>query len=57
MREAGADCPVVAMKPGNAGGAKGTGHPVLVDGQPREREGSLIEPRCRIQAARVVGAG
>src|SRR6516165_7553027 len=27
MRGAGADCLVVAVKPGNAGGAKGTGRP------------------------------
>jgi len=31
---AGADCPVVAMKPGNAGGAKGAGYPGLVGDQP-----------------------
>src|SRR6516225_4245356 len=31
-RHAGADCPVVAMKPGNAGGAKGAGHPGLRGG-------------------------
>jgi RNA-directed DNA polymerase len=38
MREAGADCPVVAMKPGNAGGAKGTGYPeeIVVNRTKRE---------------------
>jgi hypothetical protein len=35
MRGAGADCPVVAVKPGNAGGAKGAGRPGSLDGQPR----------------------
>jgi hypothetical protein len=35
MRGTGADRLVVAMKPGNAGGAKGTGHPGAVGGQPR----------------------
>jgi len=33
MRAAGADRPVVAMMPSNAGGAKGAAHPGLVDGQ------------------------
>ena len=33
MRGAGADCPVVAVKPGNAGGAKGAGRPGSLDGQ------------------------
>ena len=33
MRVAGADRPVVAVMPGNAGGAKGAGHPGLFDGQ------------------------
>jgi hypothetical protein len=35
MRGAGADRLVVAVKPGNAGGAKGTGRPGSVGGQPR----------------------
>jgi hypothetical protein len=35
MRGAGADRLVVAVKPGNAGGAKGTGRPDSVGGQPR----------------------
>jgi hypothetical protein len=34
MRSTGADCLVVAVKPGNAGGAKGAGHPGLLSGQP-----------------------
>jgi len=34
MRSTGADRPVVAMKPGNAGGAKGAGYPDLIVGQP-----------------------
>ena len=34
MRGAGADRLVVAVKPGNAGGAKGTGRPGLLNGQP-----------------------
>jgi hypothetical protein len=34
MRGAGADRLVVAVKPGNAGGAKGTGRPGLLVGQP-----------------------
>ena len=34
MRGTGTDRPVVAMKPGNAGGAKGAGHPGFLAGQP-----------------------
>lgn len=34
MRGTGADRLVVVMKPGNAGGAKGTGRPGLLGGQP-----------------------
>jgi len=34
MRGTGADRLVVARKPGNAGGAKGTDHPGLLGGQP-----------------------
>jgi hypothetical protein len=34
MRSTGADRPVVVMKPGNAGGAKGTDHPDVAGGQP-----------------------
>jgi hypothetical protein len=34
MRGTGADRPVVATKPGNAGGAKGAGHPGSPAGQP-----------------------
>jgi hypothetical protein len=35
MRSTGTDRPVVAVMPGNAGGAKGAGHPGLLGGQPR----------------------
>jgi hypothetical protein len=35
MRVAGADRPVVAVMPGNSGGAKGAGHPGLFSGQLR----------------------
>jgi hypothetical protein len=35
MRGTGADRLVVAKRPGNAGGAKGAGHPGLLVGQPR----------------------
>jgi retron-type reverse transcriptase len=41
----GADRPVVAMKPGNAGGAKGAGHPGERDGQPPVREEPEHEPK------------
>jgi hypothetical protein len=34
MRGGGADGPVVSMKPGNAGGAKGSADPAEGDGQP-----------------------
>jgi len=34
MRGTGADRPVVVVKPGNAGGAKGSDHPGSVGGQP-----------------------
>jgi hypothetical protein len=34
MRGTGADRPVVATRPGNAGGAKGPGHPGSLGGQP-----------------------
>ncbi len=40
-----ADGLVVAMKPGNAGGAKGTGHPGLVGEQLREQEEPTVRPR------------
>ena len=45
MRVAVADRPVVAMKPGNAGGAKGTGHSGSVDGQLPGQEEPPVEPR------------
>ena len=38
MREAGADRPVVVVKPGNAGGAKGAGRPDVPGGQPLGRD-------------------
>src|SRR5215472_13106838 len=45
MRAAVADRPVVARKPGNAGGAKGTGHPGSVGGQLPGQEAPPVEPR------------
>jgi len=42
MRQPGSDCPIVVMKPGNAGGAKGAGHSRRdrkVNGQPEEPSG------------------
>src|SRR6266567_6983598 len=39
-RGTGADRLVVVVKPGNAGGAKGTGHPGLVSGQPARPGGA-----------------
>ena len=41
MRGTGADRLVVVLKPGNAGGAKGTGHPGLLGGQPGLPAGSF----------------
>jgi group II intron reverse transcriptase/maturase len=38
MRDAGADQPVVVMKPGNAGGAKGLDHLAEPEGQPKRDE-------------------
>jgi RNA-directed DNA polymerase len=43
--QAAADRPVVVRKPGNAGGAKGTGHPGLVGGQLRVQEEPKAKPR------------
>ena len=43
--QAAADRPVVVGKPGNAGGAKGTGHPGLVGGQLRVQEEPKAKPR------------
>ena len=40
-----ADGPVVVMKPGNAGGAKGTGHPGSTGGQLRVQEEPVVESR------------
>ena len=46
MRGTGTDRLVVAMKPGNAGGAKGAGHPGSSGGQPRcVREEPVGEPK------------
>lgn len=45
MRAAVADRPVVAMRPGNEGGANGTGHPDSVDGQLPGQEEPPVEPR------------
>ena len=39
------DRPVVVMRPGNAGGAKGSGHLGLVGGQLREREEPKSKPK------------
>jgi RNA-directed DNA polymerase len=46
MRDAGADRPVVAVMPGNAGGAKGAGRPGSLAGQPVVgREEPVSEPK------------
>jgi RNA-directed DNA polymerase len=47
MRDAGADRPVLAMKPGNAGGAKGAGRPGSSGGQPlgRDEPGGASKPK------------
>jgi RNA-directed DNA polymerase len=45
VEEAVADRPVVAEKPGNAGGAKGTGHPGLVGGQLQGQEEPTSRPK------------
>jgi RNA-directed DNA polymerase len=46
MRGTGADRPVVAMRPGNAGGAKGTGRPGSLGGQPPWVGGARVsEPK------------
>src|SRR5215472_610629 len=39
------DGPVRAMRPGNAGGAKGTGHPGSIGGQLPGQEEPVVEPR------------
>ncbi len=39
------DGPVRAMRPGNAGGAKGTGHPGPIGGQLPGQEEPVVEPR------------
>jgi hypothetical protein len=35
MQDRGADWPVVAKKSGNADGAKGSGHSVMIENQPK----------------------
>jgi RNA-directed DNA polymerase len=45
VRSTGTDRLVVAMKPGNAGGAKGAGHPGLLGGQPLSRDELVSKPR------------
>jgi hypothetical protein len=45
MRSTGADRPVVAGNPGNAGGAKGPGHPDVKVGQPLRREEPVATSR------------
>ena len=47
MRDAGSDRPIVVMKPGNSGGAKGATHPVKQRGQPMWEElRDLGMPSC-----------
>ncbi len=43
MRDAGADRPVVVVKPGNAGGAKGAGRPGSSAGQSPVRRDELVD--------------
>ena len=45
MRDAGADRPVIAEKPGNAGGAKGAGRPGASGGQPLRRDEPVGAPK------------
>jgi len=49
MRGEGADGPVVAKKPGNAGGARGPDSPVLGTGQPA-RGGAGVEGKALVEA-------
>ena len=59
MRGAGADRLVVAVKPGNGGGAKGTGRPGSLAGNRhgREEPGERAEAEvvCDLQAGRLGG--
>jgi RNA-directed DNA polymerase len=47
MRSTGADRPVVAVNPGNAGGAKGPGHPGVEGGQPLRREEPVATSKAK----------
>src|SRR4051794_41951551 len=47
MRGTGADRPVVVRNPGNAGGAKGSGHPGVESGQPQLREEPVAMPKAK----------
>jgi RNA-directed DNA polymerase len=47
MRGTGADRPVVARNPGNAGGAKGPGHPDAGGGQPLRREEPVAASKAK----------
>jgi hypothetical protein len=47
MRGTGADRPVVAENPGNAGGAKGPGHPGVDGGQPLRREEPVVASEAK----------
>ena len=47
MRGTGADRPVVAMNPGNAGGAKGPGYSGVDGGQPLRRDEPMVTARLK----------
>ena len=47
MRGTGADRPVVARNPGNAGGAKGLGHPGGNGGQPLRRDEPVVTSKAK----------
>ena len=47
MRGTGADRPVVVENPGNAGGAKGPGHPGVDGGQPLRREEPVVASEAK----------
>ena len=47
MRSTGADRPVVAVNPGNAGGAKGPGYPGVDGGQPLRRDEPMVTARLK----------
>ncbi len=48
------DRPIGAEKPGNSGGAKGAGHPGLVDGQLPEQEEPTVKPKPFAISKRIV---